>query len=82
MDDNVIDTFRAATDATINELKNGAFWTDRRDAAEALTDTSVNTVTNLKQLLDDPDIDVRTACRRCFDRLRSAMDMPMSSASN
>ncbi len=76
MGTNTIDKLRAATDEAVDELKNGKFWTDRRDAADALTDGAVATATSLKQMLDDPDTDVRTACRQCYDRLRDAMDMP------
>ncbi len=76
MGTDTIDRLRAATEEAVDELKNGKFWTDRRDAADALTDGAVSTATSLKQMLDDPDTDVRTACRQCFDRLRGAMDMP------
>jgi len=76
MGTDIVDKLRAATDEAVDELKNGKFWTDRRDAADALTDGAVGTATTLKQMLDDPDTDVRTACRQCFDRLRAAMDMP------
>jgi len=71
-----VDKLREAYQEAVEELKHGKFWTDRRDAADALTDGAIGTASNLKQMLDDPDIDVRTACRQCFDRLRNALDMP------
>ena len=71
-----IDKLQTATDEALDQLKNAKFWTDRRDAADALTDGAVGTAASLKQMLDDPDMDVRAACQKCFDRLRDAMDMP------
>jgi len=72
----IIEKVRAAIEDAVNELRTGRFWTDRRDAADALTDGAISAATNLQQMCGDSDPDVSAACQRCFDRLRSALDLP------
>ena len=76
MSTDIVDSLRSAVEQAITELRTGKFWTDRRDAADALTDSAVDTAACLKELYDDPDADVQAACRKSFDRLRSALDIP------
>jgi len=71
----IIEKVRAAIDDAVNELRTSKFWTDRRDAADALTEGGVSAATNLQQMCADSDPDVSAACRRCIDRLRTAFDI-------
>jgi hypothetical protein len=72
----VLENMEAATNEAVNALKSGKFYTDRRDAADALAESAVSAANALRTMCDDPDVDVSKTCHDNINRLRKTLDLP------